>query len=131
MIVAKDKLALTEYIKAKKLIISTYKGRVDKDMSFVHLVKVKEFYTNNQVNVAIIDLRELYGSFINVMDYLAQSFYPVAVKSGLKAQAFVITDDLIIENMASKLVELTSKFDIKARTFSTKRKAEEWIDTII
>ncbi len=131
MIIVEDKLGKTEYLEDKKIIASTYKGRVDRDMSFDHLAKVIEFYKNNEVQAAIIDLTQLYGSFAVIMEYLGKSFYPIAVKSGLKAQAYILKDDLIIENLASKLQSLTKKFKIEAQTFNTKEEAVVWIDSII
>ena len=127
MIVAEDKLGKTEYVKDIKLIISTYRGRVDKAMSFDHLGKVIEFYKNNEVKYAIINLLELYGSFAPVMEYLESSFYPVAIKSGLKAQAIIVTDDLIIKNLTNKLKAITSRFSVDARTFATKEEAMKWL----
>lgn len=131
MIVAKDKLGVTEYIEDLKLIESTYKGRVDTDLSVVHLSKVAEFYSKNEIRGAVIDLRGLYGSFVKVMEYLVDTFYPIAKKSGMKAQAFVITDDIIIKTMAEKLKDVTPKFNIEARVFSTPKEARSWIDSII
>lgn len=131
MIVAKDKLGVTEFFEDKKLIESTYKGRVDTTMSFDHLNKVAKFYSAHEIKGAIIDLTGLYGSFVKVMDYLSGSFYPIAQKSGLKAQAFILTDDLIIKNMASKLQGLTVKFGIEAKTFYSKEEARHWIEPII
>lgn len=130
MIVVKDKLGLTEYIEEQHLIISTYKGRVDNEMSFDHLKAVISFYKEHSVTAAIIDLRELYGSFIKVMDYLGESFYPVAVKSGLKAQAFIVTDDLIIRNLTKKLESITVNFNIEAKTFASIEGAKKWINKI-
>jgi len=131
MIVVEDKLGITKYLEDKKIIVSAYKGRVDIDMSFDHLAKVIEFYKHNEVRAAIIDLRELYGSFAVVMDYLGKAFYPIAIKSGLKAQAYILKNDLIIENLASKLQMLTKKFNVEARTFYTKEEANQWINSII
>jgi len=130
MVAVEDKLGLTEYIEEKHLIISTYKGRVDNQMSFDHLGAVINFYKKHSVTAAIIDLRELYGSFIKVMDYLGETFYPVALKSGLKAQAFIVTDDLIIKNLTKKLESITIKFNIEAHTFASIEEANIWIDDI-
>ena len=131
MIVVKDKIGLTEYLEDKKLIISTYKGIVESDLSFSHLSKVVAFYKVNEVKGAVIDLQNLYGSFVRVMEYLTESFYPIASKSGLKAQAYILKDDLIIKNMAEKLKILGKKFNIEARTFSNKEEALKWIESVI
>ena len=131
MVIVEDYLGITKFQKKKKLIESTYKGRVDKDMSFDHLAKVVDFYSNNEVNAAIIDLRQLYGSFAKVMEYLSGSFYPVAVKSGLKAQAFILHDDLIIKHLTEKLEVITANFGIMARIFNTKEEAQEWLNSFL
>ncbi|MCB0496251.1 MAG: hypothetical protein KDC79_08945 [Cyclobacteriaceae bacterium] len=131
MIVAKDKLGVTTYFEDKKLIESTYKGRVDMSMSFDHLNKVAKFYETHEIRGAIIDLRELFGSFVKVMDYLLETFYPIAQKSGIKAQALVVTDDLIMKSLSGKLQNLASEFNITARVFNSREEAEEWMDSIL
>lgn len=131
MVIVEDSLGITRFQKKHKLIESIYRGRVDKDMSFNHLAKVVDFYQNNEVNAAIIDLRELYGSFAKVMEYLSGSFYPIVVKSGLKAQAFILDDDLIIKNLTGKLEIITANFNIETRTFNNKKEAEEWVKSFL
>ncbi len=127
MIVVNDQMGLTEYIESERLIISSYKGRVDHEASIAHLSAVIDFYKQHEVKAAIIDLREVFGSFFKIMEYLSDSFYPIALKSGLKAQAFVLTDDIIIKNLTKKLGIITSTFDVKSKTFATKEDAKKWL----
>ncbi len=129
MLVVKDHIGKTLFEQDTKRIISTYKGRVNKEISLVHLEKVAKFYQQNEVHTAIIDLREIYGSFVKILSYLGESFYPMAIKSGLKAQAFVITDDLIIKNLTKKIAHITDTYDVQARTFATCEEAAVWLDT--
>lgn len=127
MIIAQNKLATTTFYPDIKLLISVYKGRVKIDLALEHLANVVEFYITNSVNGSVADLHQLLGSYAKVMDYLVESYYPAAVKSGLKIQAYVVSQDLINENLGGRLDELASKFGIKSAVFSDRKQAEAWV----
>jgi hypothetical protein len=127
MIIVENELGFTKYHKDKKLIGSTYKERIDKDMPFNHLKKVVEIYKNKKVKT---EVHELYGSLTNVMEYLPVSFHLIAVINGLNAQAFILVDNLIIRNLTIELEGLTSKVNILACIFYFNEEAVDWIETI-
>lgn len=129
MLVAKDTIGESVFDETQKRLVSTYHGRANKQVALQHLQKVSLFYEQNKVHTTLIDLRNLYGSFLKYMDYLESSFYPMAQKSGLRAQALVITDDLIIKNMSKKLEAISSAYSIQVRTFATSEEAIEWLDS--
>lgn len=127
MIIAQNQLATTTFDLNTKLLISVYKGRVNIDWALEHLAKVVEFYSSNSVNASVADLHQLLGSYAKVLDYLVESYYPAAVKSGLKIQAYVVSQDLINENLGVRLDGLASKFGIKSAVFNNRQQGEAWV----
>lgn len=127
MVITKNKLASTSFNESDGILTSVYKGRVKIDLALEHLANVVDFYNSNKVNGSVADLSQLVGSFAKVIDYLVESYYPSAVKSGLKVQAYVVSEDLIIENLGFKLDGLAATFNIKSAVFTNRSKAEEWV----
>lgn len=128
MIVAQNKLATTTFDKTRRLLESTYVGRVNIDLALEHLANVVEFYTKNEVQGSIANLSRLIGSYVKVIDYLVESYYPAATKSGLKVQAYVVSKDLINENLGNELDALAKKFGITSVVFTNKEEAEAWVN---
>jgi len=58
---------------------------------------------------------------------MKSTYYPSAVKSGLKCQGFVVSEDLIINNLSSKLQGMATSFNLESNVFSDRKKAEEWV----
>lgn len=131
MIIAQNKLATTTFFDEKKKLVSLYKGRVNIDLALEHLANVVEFYHSNSVNGSVADLHKLVGSYAKVMDYLVESYYPAAVKSGLKIQAYVVSQDLINENLGFRLDGLAAKFGILSSVFTSRKEAETWVDNYL
>lgn len=118
MIVAKNKLGTTVFLQEGKILVSVYKGREDTRLALEHLVQIVEFYKNNEVLGAIVDLKEVHGSFAKVFGYMKQELNPAAVNSGLKCQVYVLSEDLITSNLGLKLKEMAISFKLKSEVFS-------------
>lgn len=131
MIIVQNKLATTTFYEEEKKLVSVYKGRVIIDLALEHLANVVDFYRTNSVNGSVADLHKLLGSYAKVMDYLVESYYPAAVKSGLKIQAYVVSEDLINENLGLRLDGLAAKFGIKSSVFTNRKEAEDWVDDFL
>lgn len=127
MVVTQNTLASTSFNESERILTSVYKGRVKIDLALEHLANVVDFYNSNKVNGSVADLSQLVGSFAKVIDFLIESYYPSAVKSGLKIQAYVVSEDLIIENLGLRLDNLAASFNIKSAVFTSRSKAEEWV----
>ena len=87
--VTQNELATTSFIIDKKVLISVYKGRAKTSLILEHLTNIANFYKSNEVHGSIVDLTELFGSFAKVFKFMTDTYYPNAVKSGLKSQIFV------------------------------------------
>jgi len=127
MIIAENKLATTFFNSEEKILVSEYKGRVKIDLALEHLAQLVSFYDKNEVRGSVADLSKLHGSFAKVTDYLVASYYPTAAKNGLICQAYVVSKDLIIENLGFRLNGLANKFNIKSIVGTSRIDAEKWV----
>jgi hypothetical protein len=127
MIIAENKLGISTYNKDEKTLVSVYKGRVNIHLALEHLAKIAAFYKENEVFGAIVDIKEVYGSFAKIFGYMKETLNPAAVKSGLKCQVFVLSEDLIVKNLGIKLKEMAEYFHFKTKVFSDRKEAEVWV----
>jgi len=125
VIIAQNKLATTTFIKKESILISEYKGRVNIDLALSHLQEVKEFHLKHNVKAAIVDIKNLYGSFAKVYGYIDDSF-PEIIASGLKYSAYVLSEDLIIANLGEKLKETAAAYKLESEVFSFQEAAIQW-----
>ena len=111
----------------KKTLVSVYKGRVDIDLALEHLADIVEFYKTTKIYGSVVDLKGLYGSFAKVFEYMANTYYPIAIENGLKSQVYVVSEDLIVNNLGSKLKTMATSFKLKSEVFSEREEAEKWL----
>lgn len=133
MIICQNKQGISEFLPKQKKVVCTYHGKADEALALEHLEKIVHFYQSKApiVDVAIVDLRALYGSFIKLMGYFTNTFYPAITKTSLRAQIIVVNDDMIINHLVSKLVLVTDLFSIKTRVFFSMADAEEWVNEFL
>jgi len=116
MIISQKKLVTTHYYKEEKSIVSVYKGRVNLEFAVAKAEDVLAFTKNNEGVAGLIDIRGLDGSFVKLEEYYTNT-YPAIVDSGLKYIAFVVSDDLMSNNLASKFGKLASAFGVDSAIF--------------
>lgn len=126
MVISKNKFASSFYHSDKKTIVSVYKGRVNYDLAVEQAETLLDFYRNNEVEASLIDVSKMYGSFVKLMDYYKEGF-PIAVQSGLKRVAYVVSDDIITANQITKMELMASKFNVETRIFKTQQLAKDWL----
>ncbi len=131
MIIAENKVGVTSFFEKEKMLVSVYGGLVDIDLVIEHLKKIIEFYKQNEVNGSVVDISTVLGSFAKIMAFLESDYCPVAIKNGLKVQAYVASDDLIIKNLSARLEMMASMFNIQSEVFKSRNEAEEWVKTAI
>lgn len=127
MIVTQNKLGITFFYKKEKMLVSVYKGRAITSLALEHLANIVVFYKNNEVLGAVVDLKEVHGSFAKVFGYMKGTLNPTAVKSGLKFQVYVLSEDLIINNLGIKLKEMATSFNFKSNVFTNHDEAINWV----
>ena len=118
MIIAKNKLGTTSYLPREKMLISVYKGRFEIDLALEQLAKIAEFYKNNHVIGSVVDVKQLYGSFVKIFPYMKDTLNPIAIKSGLKYQVYVLSEDLIVKNLGIKLKKMATSFNLTSEVFT-------------
>ena len=116
-IISQNKLGTTYFDPDQKILVSVYKGRAIISLALEHLANIVDFYANNEVKGAVVDVKEVHGSFVKVLNYMRDTLNPVAVKSGLTCQVYVLSEDLIITNLGIKLKELAKSFNINSEVF--------------
>ena len=77
-----------------------------------------------------MDLSQLYGSFAKLLNYY-RGAYPIAIESGLTCIAYVISDDIITQNLTVKLEKMGASFNVKTSVFRDSAEAEKWIKSAI
>ncbi len=60
------------------------------------------------------------------MDYYRNGFL-VAVESGLKYIAYVVSDDIITQNLILKVKDMVVSFHVKVPILKSRKEAEEWL----
>ncbi len=126
-LVAQNSFVKTWFYPESKLLVSEYAGRSNLAKGMAHLAEVVAFYQKQQVSYSIVDIRLIYGSFAKGLEFLRETYYPEAKKSGLVCQAIVVPDDVIVETLATKMAELGRQFIGHVQVFKSRIKAEEWI----
>ncbi len=114
--VTKNKMATTVYHVEEKILVSVYKGRVDIELAMEQTEKLLEFYKMNEVKGRIMDIRQLYGSFAKLIEYYKNAF-SIAVDSGLSCISYVVSDDLLAQNLILKLETIAHSFKTEAKIF--------------
>lgn len=131
MIITENKLAISTFNEEFRLVRSTFSGRFDVTLAIDHLEELGEFYFNNKVNASIVDLSNVYGSYAKVLEYVKTTFLPKTKTSGIKWKAYVVSDDVIVAYLSSKLVEGDEHNKILSKVFSQIKDAEKWVTSII
>lgn len=129
MIIVENKHVLSTFSEDQKILISVFKGRVDIDLLLDHLSNSVSFYNNYNVIGSVADISQVHGSFVKIMDFMKETYYPAAIKSGVKCAAYVISKDLINSHLGVKLELIASSFNIKSAVFSELSEAEDWVRT--
>ncbi len=127
IIVTDNKSCFSIYRTEQKWLHSTFKGVVNYDLIIEHLENGQRFSKKNEIYGALVDLRTLRGSYYKLFDYLEYEAYPKLKSSGLRNQAFIISDDLITANVTEKLMQMFARLDITAKMFTNLNEAKYWL----
>lgn len=126
MIVIESKAGVTTYDPERKIIASTYVGRVKIDDALEHLKSVYAFHLKHNAEGSIVDLRKIHGSFAKLLSYVGDTYQDV-IKSGLKCSAYVVSDDLMVNNLLKKIIAIEDPLEHKSAVFENRTEAEQWV----
>lgn len=93
-----------------------------------HLENGQRFSRNHEIPGALVDLRNLRGSYIKLFDLLENEVYPKMKSRGLQTQAFIISDYLLFANVTDKLMEMFARLEITAHVFTDIEEAKIWLE---
>jgi len=109
------------------ILRSRYSGLFKAEIALNHFNAVELFSQTHKIKGVLADLRKLSGSFNKILEYLSSEGYPEMKKTGLEAEALVISNDLMIENLSVKLAALIKKKHIKSNIFRSHEEANTWL----
>lgn len=121
--IAENKQAIFQFDPNRKILKSTYKGIFKYNLA-------KEIYGelgDIHFVAKIADVRKLNGSFMKLMSEFREK-YPILRQHGLKAEAFVVSDDLMINNLVDKLCIQLNEIGIDTFVCTTLEEAENWLE---
>lgn len=127
MIISKNAFCLSSFEKNEKIVRSIFKGRADINLTKEHLEELGDFYLYNKVNASIVDITGVYGSYVKILDYIRSVFLPKTKVSGIRFKAYVVSNDVIVAHLSTKLVEGDELNQIPSKVFSNLTKAEDWV----
>ena len=127
VLITDNKSCYSVYETENKWIYSTFKGIVNYKLIREHLQNGQRFSQNHEILGALVDIRNLRGSYYKLFDYLENEVYPNLKSSGLNTQAFIISDDLITANVTGKLMEMFARLNIKAEMFTEIDQGRAWL----
>lgn len=122
-----NELVSFQYDPSKKILKSTYKGLFNYQLSKDIYENQIDSVLNVNATIKVADMRNLRGSFMRIMDNLI-GLYPILKKRGLKAEVFIISDDLIIKHLIGIVCEKLNSLGIDTYTCSSLKEADSWIE---
>lgn len=128
MIAVKSGVGISTFYPEKEIIVSVFEGRVKVDVGMEHYKQLYQFHLENSIKGAVIDVSKLYGSFAKLLGFIEESYADV-VASGLTCCAYVISDDLIINNLIGKVLKIEASLQLKTAIFKDRKETEEWVNS--
>lgn len=124
---ANDTQIISNFDSNTGILHTEYSGFFNLDLALNYFHLVEEFAKSNALKGAINDLTNLTGSYNKVIEYLKNENFPKLKKLGLQSEAFIISDDIIIEYLTDKLSEILKTEQIKAGVFKDYKDAQSWM----
>ncbi|MEN8248769.1 MAG: hypothetical protein ABFS32_07535 [Bacteroidota bacterium] len=125
--VTDNKTCYSYYNPKTKTIHTTFKGIVDLSLMKEHIANVRRLSKEDKVLGTVVDFRQLRGSFVKLIEHLGKEVQPELQARGFNTKAFVITDDLIINNLTQKLTDTFRQQKANVRVFNDIDIANEWL----
>ncbi len=129
--VSSTKQIYSYYEEEIQILFTEYKGMFNEENAFEHFHKVEAFVSGRPLLGIVADLRKLNGSYNKVMEYFKSEGYPKIKKSGLIAEAFIISDDIMINYLTEKLMSVLKQNNVRCSCFDSEKEAHSWILTEI
>ncbi len=123
-----NKMADIYYSTTSRKMTVIYHGLVDYDLLQEIIEAINQVATETGICGALTDICKLRGSFHRLLGYMEESGFPLLIKHGLKFQAQIISDDIIMQNLSKKVEGILISLGVNFTTFYNREEAEEWLD---
>lgn len=127
MILEQNIFGISSFDKKKEVLQEQFRGRFNIDMLADHFESIENFLKSNKAKASIVDISKVYGSFAKILEYVEHSYFPTLEKSGIRYQAYIISDDLMIQNLIDKVEKLSNQFNIEIKIFYDIESANTWL----
>jgi len=110
-----------------KMMTIIYRGLVDYELfeDIIRIVNTTAIATG--IIGVVADVTELRGSYHKVLGYMENTGFPLLVENGLRVQAQIISDDIIMQNLSEKVGEIMKSLGINFTTFTNRKDGEKWL----
>lgn len=126
-IIFSNKMGDIYYFSEEKILATVYNGLVEYDL-FAEIIKVvNDTAMNNGIHGALADVSKLRGSFHRLLQYMEEIGFPHLVDFGLSVQAQIISDDLMMINLVSKVNEILASLGVNYKTFEDRDEGYNWL----
>lgn len=127
MILAQNDFGTTFFEEENRILQEHFRGRFNIDLLTDHFEAIENFLESNNAKGSIVDIGKVYGSFYKILEYVENSYFPTLEKSGIRYQAYIIADDLMIKNLIGKVEKLSFQFNIEIKIFYDIEIANTWL----
>lgn len=122
-----NKMADIYFHPEKKILSVVYNGLVEYDLFEEVIEEVNNLATKNGVHGTLADVSMLRGSFYRLLEYMEEIGFPLLIDQGLKIQAQIISDDIMMKNLISKVNEMLASLGVKTKNFENRKEGFEWL----
>lgn len=127
MILEQNNFGISSFDKKKGILQEQFRGRFNIDMLTDHFEAIDNFLKSNKAKGSIVDIGKVYGSFYKILEYVELAYFPTLERSGIRYQAYIISEDLMIQNLINRVKELSTQFNIEIQIFYDRELANSWL----
>ena len=127
LLVFTNKMADIYFHPEKKILSVVYNGLVEYDLFEEVIEEVNNLAAKKGVHGTLADVSMLRGSFYRLLEYMEEIGFPLLIDHGLKLQAQIISDDLIMKNLIAKVNEMLASLGVKTKNFENRNEGFEWL----
>lgn len=120
-----------KYNKDLNILYATFYGIINLELASELIKSAADFALSNKVYGVVADVTKLRGSYLKLFDLLIDDIYPPLIDKGMKVHATVISDDVIVEHVTSKLEKRRLQMGIESKTFTKIELADTWVKEIL
>ncbi len=126
-----NKMAEIYFDESNKVAMINYRGIVNYDCFDEVIEEVNRISMEFGIIGVVVDMSKFCGSFHRILEYAKDTGYPLLIKNGLKAQAQIICDDLILKNLSYKAQKIIRELGVKYEIFHNRTEGEEWLSSFL